>query len=100
VRVPKDVRIDEPLVSYRSTWALREATLTHRTELESRITDVLCSGDLRRSTAAALEEIRRARRIHVALSDEEDPVAHVSTVGPAAAAGTGTAPPSAAAGRL
>jgi transglutaminase-like putative cysteine protease len=70
MRVPKDVKIDTDAVSYRSTWTLQDETLTHRTELVSRIDEALCTGALRHTTAAALDTIRHAQRIHIALSDE------------------------------
>jgi len=70
MRLPKDVAVSFDAASYHSTWTLHGDTLTHRAELVSRITDVLCSGALRREAAAALEAIRHAQRMHVALSDE------------------------------
>jgi hypothetical protein len=70
MRLPREVRVETDTISYRSTWTLRDTTLTRHAELVSRIGEPLCSGDLRAMTAAALDTIRRAERSRVALSDE------------------------------
>ena len=69
-RVPQDVRIDSPAVTYRGTWTLRGATLTHRADLQVRTHEVLCRGEERAGMAAAFTRIRRDLHAHVALSDE------------------------------
>jgi hypothetical protein len=70
MRLPKDVAVSFEAASYNSTWTLQGDTVTHRAELVSRISDVLCAGSLRHQAATALEAIRHAQRTHVALSDE------------------------------
>jgi transglutaminase-like putative cysteine protease len=70
LRLPKDVRVDSDALSYRAVWSQTDATVTRHAELVSRIVQPLCSGELRLATAAALDSIRRAERMHVALSDE------------------------------
>lgn len=70
VRLPKDIRVDNAAFSYRAVWSQTETTVTRRAELVSHVAQPLCAGELRRAAAAALDSIRRAERLRVALSDE------------------------------
>jgi transglutaminase-like putative cysteine protease len=68
--LPLDLRITEGVVTYRGTWTLHDATLTHRAELEVRTHAVLCRGEERRAMAAALTRIRHDLHAHVALTEQ------------------------------
>ncbi len=68
--LPPELRIADGAITYRGTWTLHDATLTHRAELQVRTHDVLCSGEQRRAMAAALSRIHHDLHAHVALSEQ------------------------------
>ena len=69
-RLPADLWIDLPAVTYRGTWTQHDVTLTHRADLDVRTPDVLCRGVARREMAAALTRIRRDLHAHVRLAGQ------------------------------
>ncbi len=55
--VPKDTRIETPNLLFVAHWSLANGALSVRREFTSKIDQPLCTGELRKRTAAALKQI-------------------------------------------
>ena len=69
VRLPKDRTIRHPAFTYTATWSVNGQVVTVRREMVAVFDAPLCAGEVRRSVAAAMAEIRRDQRAKIVLSD-------------------------------
>ena len=63
------VAIRQPSFTYTAEWSVKGQVITVRREMVAAFDAPLCSGEIRRSVAAAMAEIRRDQRAKIVLSD-------------------------------
>jgi hypothetical protein len=66
--VPQNTEIKTPHLRYVSNWTVKDNTVTVHREFETHVDQPLCTGDLRKEVAAALDKIRDEYGARVTLS--------------------------------
>jgi hypothetical protein len=68
--LPKGTEIKNKYLHFKSEWSLTERTVTVRRDFSSTVDQAVCIGEVRLTTAKALDDIRKDYSVAIALVDD------------------------------